>query len=159
MEVRVTAPDDEEEMQEIPQMAPPSIRSSLGVPQQIKSNIGVNNPLNKGSSGLTAGSPQPAGLFPMPGSAQVAGGSATGSGRKKVTLEKGFSMMDWIRLTKSGKDLTGVGGCRVNGKIREVTRSELKKHRKRNDAWMALNGVNEMWFTEPKCVPERWCSM
>ena len=84
-------------------------------------------------------------------------------------------MMDWIRLTKSGKDLTGVGGCRVNGKIREasieellfsdlsfllqVTRSELKKHRKRNDAWMALNGVNEMWFTEPKCVPERWCSM
>ena len=84
MEVRVTAPDDEEEMQEIPQMAPPSIRSSLGVPQQIKSNIGVNNPLNKGSSGLTAGSPQPASLFPMPGSAQVAGGSATGSGRKKV---------------------------------------------------------------------------
>jgi cytochrome-b5 reductase len=76
-----------------------------------------------------------------------------------VTLERGFSMMDWIRLTKSGKDLTGVGGCRVNGKIREVTRSELKKHRKRNDAWMALNGVNEMWFTEPKCVPERWCSM
>ena len=66
-------------------------------------------------------------------------------------------MMDWIRLTKSGKDLTGVGGCRVNGKVREVsagfflllglffifqvTRGELKKHRKRNDAWMALNGV------------------
>ena len=38
----------------------------------------------------------------------------------QVTLEKGFSMMDWIRLTKSGKDLTGVGGCRVNGKVREV---------------------------------------
>ena len=92
-----------------------------------------------------------------------------------MTLEKGFSMMDWIRLTKSGKDLTGVGGCRVNGKVREVlcrnfllpglfflfqvTRSELKKHRKRNDAWMALNGVTEMWFTEHKCVPERWFSM
>jgi len=157
MEVRVTAPDDEEGMQEIPKMAPPPTRSSLGVPQPIKSNIGVNNPLNKG--GLTAGSPLPAGLFPMPGSAQVAGGSATGSGRKKVTLEKGFSMMDWIRLTKSGKDLTGVGGCRVNGKVREVTRGELKKHRKRNDAWMALNGVTEMWFTEHKCVPERWFSM
>ena len=81
MEVRITAPDGEEEMQEIPIMAPPPIRSSLGVPQQIKSNIGVNNPLNKG---LTAGLAQPAGLFPMPGSAQVAGGSATGSGRKKV---------------------------------------------------------------------------
>ena len=83
MEVRVTAPDDEEGMQEIPKMAPPPTKSSLGVPQPIKSNIGVNNPLNKG--GLTAGSPLPAaGLFPMPGSAQVAGGSATGSGRKKV---------------------------------------------------------------------------
>ena len=84
MEVRITAPDGEEEMQEIPVMAPPPIRSSLGVPQQIKSNIGVNNPLNKSSGGLAAGLAQPAGLFPMPGSAQVAGGSATGSGRKKV---------------------------------------------------------------------------
>ena len=85
MEVRVTGPDEEEKMEEVPiLMAPPPNRSSLGVPQQIKSNIGVNNPLNKGSGGLTAGSPQPAGLFPMPGSAQVAGGSATGSGRKKV---------------------------------------------------------------------------
>ena len=84
MEVQVTGPDEQEEMPEIPKMAPPPTRSSLGVPQQIKSNIGVNNPLNKGSSGLTAGSPQPAGLFPMPGSAQVAGSSATGSGRKKV---------------------------------------------------------------------------
>jgi len=139
MEVRVTAPDDEEKMEEAAQIKPPPIRNSLGVPQPIKSNIGVNNPLNKG---LSAGPlPPPTGLFPMPGSAQIAGGSATGSGRKKVTLEKGFSMMDWIRLTKSGKDLTGVGGCRVNGKVREVTRSELKKHRKRKDAWMALNGV------------------
>ena len=87
MEVRVTAPDDkEEEMQEIPIMAPPPTRSLLGVPQQIKSTIGVNNPLNKGG-GLTVGSPQPAGLFPMPGSAQVAGGSATGSGRKKVVVQ------------------------------------------------------------------------
>ena len=49
--------------------------------------------------------------------------------------------MDWIRLTKSGKDLTGVGGPRVGGKVREVTRQELRKHRKRNDAWMALNGA------------------
>ena len=42
-----------------------------------------------------------------------------------MTLEKGFSMMDWIRLTKSGKDLTGVGGCRVNGKIREASAEKL----------------------------------
>ena len=42
-----------------------------------------------------------------------------------MTLEKGFSMMDWIRLTKSGKDLTGVGGCRVNGKVREASPRKL----------------------------------
>ena len=43
--------------------------------------------------------------------------------------------MDWIRLTKSGKDLTGTGG-----KLLKVTKSELKKHNKRKDAWMAING-------------------
>ena len=30
--------------------------------------------------------------------------------------------MDWIRLTKSGKDLTGLGGSRVGGRVREVGR-------------------------------------
>ena len=50
----------------------------------------------------------------------------------QVTLEKGFSMMDWIRLTKSGKDLTGVGGCRVNGKVREVRERFIEKKGKKN---------------------------
>ena len=61
--------------------------------------------------------------------------------RNKVALAKGFSLMDWIRLTKSGKDLTGVGGPRVGGKVREVIRQELRRHRKRKDAWMAINGA------------------
>ena len=43
--------------------------------------------------------------------------------------------MDWIRLTKSGKDLTGTGG-----KLLKVTKTELKKHNSRRDAWMAING-------------------
>ena len=98
MEVRVTAPDDDEEkMEEAAQIKSPPIRNSLGVPQPIKSNIGVNNPLNKGG-GLTVGSPQPAGLFPMPGSAQVAGGSATGSGRKKVVVQCSLYTMFIIHI-------------------------------------------------------------
>ena len=101
----------------------PPPRASLSVPAPIKSNIGINNPAQGG-------------LFPLPNSQQVAG-----SQRTKVALGKGFSLMDWIKLTKSGKDLTGVGGPRANGKIREVTRQELRKHRKRKDAWMALNGA------------------
>ena len=43
--------------------------------------------------------------------------------------------MDWIRLTKSGKDLTGTGG-----KLLRVSKTELKKHNTRKDAWMAING-------------------
>ena len=101
----------------------PPPRASLSVPTPIKSNIGINNPAQGG-------------LFPLPNSQQVAGNK-----RNKVALAKGFSLMDWIRLTKSGKDLTGVGGPRVGGKVREVTRQELRKHKKRTDAWMAINGA------------------
>ena len=64
-------------------------------------------------------------------------GSATGNPRNKTALRPGCSLMDWIRLTKTpGKDLSGRGGRYVN-----VTPSELKKHSKRNDAWMAINGL------------------
>ena len=78
----------------------------------------MNNPLNKS-----------AGQFPLLGSQQVAGaGSATGNPRNKVGLAKGFGLMDWIRLSKSGKDLTGVGGPFVNGKPREVTKQVNKEN-------------------------------
>jgi len=49
--------------------------------------------------------------------------------------------MDWLRLTKSGKDLTGVGGPSEKGKIREISRKELKRHNSPRDAWMAINGM------------------
>ena len=65
----------------------------------------------------------------------------SGNPRNKVALAKGYSMMDWLRLTKSRKDLSGVGGPRVNGKMREVSRKELKRHRRRHDAWLAINGL------------------
>jgi hypothetical protein len=60
---------------------------------------------------------------------------AAGNPRNKVALRPGFSLMDWIRLTKSGKDLAG-----TNGKVLQVTPKELAKHNKRKDAWMAING-------------------
>ena len=44
--------------------------------------------------------------------------------------------MDWIKLTKSGKDLAGTGG-----KLLQVTPKELAKHNLRSDCWMALNGI------------------
>ena len=63
-------------------------------------------------------------------------GSATGNPRNKTTLAPGHSLMDWIRLSNSGVDLTGVGGV-----SRVVTLSELASHNKESDAWIAIRGI------------------
>ncbi|CAB3234070.1 unnamed protein product [Arctia plantaginis] len=55
--------------------------------------------------------------------------------RNKCALQPGHSLMDWIRLGNSGKDLTGVGG-----RIRPVSLSELATHNTLNDAWLAIRG-------------------
>jgi hypothetical protein len=60
----------------------------------------------------------------------------TGNPRNKTALKTGFSLMEWIRLTKSGKDLAG-----TVGRMLQVTSKELAKHNLRNECWMALNGI------------------
>ncbi|XP_037877500.1 cytochrome b5 reductase 4 isoform X2 [Bombyx mori] len=55
--------------------------------------------------------------------------------RNKCALQPGHSLMDWIRLGNSGKDLTGVGG-----RIRPVTHTELAAHNTQKDAWLAIRG-------------------
>ena len=68
---------------------------------------------------------------------QIPMGSSTGNPRNKIALRPGYSLMDWIRLTKTpGKNLSGVGGRYTN-----VTTTELKKHSSRENAWMAINGL------------------
>eukprot|EP00062_Callorhinchus_milii_P008616 gi/632951537/ref/XP_007891347.1/ PREDICTED: cytochrome b5 reductase 4-like [Callorhinchus milii] len=44
--------------------------------------------------------------------------------------------MDWIRLTKSGKDLTG-----LKGRLIEVPEEELAKHNKKDDCWICIRGM------------------
>lgn len=73
--------------------------------------------------------------------------------RKKVPLGPGYSLMDWMNLCNSGKDLAGTGVCfvllidffvfihlRQGGMILKVTMSEVKKHNREDDAWMVLRG-------------------
>ncbi|XP_036442195.1 cytochrome b5 reductase 4 isoform X1 [Colossoma macropomum] len=60
----------------------------------------------------------------------------SGQPRNKVALKPGHSLMDWIRLTKSGRDLTG-----LKGRLIDVTEEELKKHNTRNDCWTCIRGM------------------
>ncbi|KAL0821756.1 hypothetical protein ABMA28_005178, partial [Loxostege sticticalis] len=55
--------------------------------------------------------------------------------RNKCALQPGHSLMDWIRLGNSGKDLTGVGG-----RVRPVSLAELAAHNTQKDAWLAIRG-------------------
>lgn len=70
-------------------------------------------------------------------SVNAGSGSATGNPRNKCALKPGHSLMDWIRLGSSGKDLTGVGP--QSGKL-SVTQAQLKQHDKITDAWLAIRG-------------------
>uniref|UniRef100_A0A8C8SJ98 Cytochrome b5 reductase 4 n=1 Tax=Pelusios castaneus TaxID=367368 RepID=A0A8C8SJ98_9SAUR len=74
----------------------------------------------------------PAQAFPAPGSQQ----RAAAGGRSKVPLKPGRSLMDWIRLTKSGRDLAG-----LKGRLIEVTEDELAKHSKKEDCWICIRGL------------------
>ncbi|TNN50220.1 Cytochrome b5 reductase 4 [Liparis tanakae] len=73
--------------------------------------------------------------FPAPSSQQRVGSSGQ-SGRNKVALKPGHSLMDWIRFSKSGKDLTG-----LRGRLIEVTQEELQKHNTREDCWTCIRGM------------------
>ncbi|XP_053557171.1 cytochrome b5 reductase 4-like [Bombina bombina] len=74
----------------------------------------------------------PSASFPVPSSQQRVSAGA----RSKVPLKPGRSLMDWIRVTKSGKDLTG-----LKGRLIEVSEEELAKHNKKDDCWMCIRGM------------------
>ncbi|KAF3691500.1 Cytochrome b5 reductase 4 [Channa argus] len=77
----------------------------------------------------------PSQSFPAPGSQQQVASSVQ-SGRNKVSLKPGHSLMDWIRFSKSGKDLTG-----LRGRLIDVTQEELQKHNTRKDCWTCIRGM------------------
>jgi len=56
--------------------------------------------------------------------------------RQKVILAPGHSPLDWARLKSSGQDLRQTD----TPFLLRIPPSELKRHRRRNDAWMAING-------------------
>lgn len=57
--------------------------------------------------------------------------------RRKVPFEKGFSQMDWVRLTQTHPDLAGLGGGPPR---RGITLAEVAQHASEDDCWTVLRG-------------------
>ena len=76
----------------------------------------------------------PKAAFPAAGSPQKLG---QGGLSKKVQLDKGFSLHDWISLhNDQSKDLNSVGGG-----FHRVTLAELQKHNQVDNAWTVIRGA------------------
>lgn len=56
--------------------------------------------------------------------------------REKVSLKKGFHLMDWVKLSQAASDMSGRNG----GPLLKITSSELKRHNSEFDCWTAYNG-------------------
>ncbi|KAK3126718.1 hypothetical protein QOZ80_7AG0561310 [Eleusine coracana subsp. coracana] len=57
--------------------------------------------------------------------------------RAKVPFEKGYSQMDWLKLTRTHPDLAGLKG---QSNRRLITLEEVKKHKTGDCIWTVLKG-------------------
>ncbi|KAI5084509.1 hypothetical protein GOP47_0000678 [Adiantum capillus-veneris] len=57
--------------------------------------------------------------------------------RAKIPLERGFTQVDWLRITRTQTDLAGLKGA-TNRRL--ITKAEVKQHRSEDDAWTILKG-------------------
>lgn len=111
-------------------------------------DVSVND--NEGSA-MTA----PKISFPAENSPQRANSSGSLNIRAKVVpLKPGRSLMDWIRLGKSARDLAGNGGI-----VRPITEEELSQHNTQSDAWICIRGMIVLffsirWFSIPHFLPD-----
>ncbi|BDA44056.1 Cytochrome b5 reductase 4 [Coccomyxa sp. Obi] len=117
-------------------------QSNFGFPQPRRS-LPAQNPLvasatvvdasNRTSDGASTSSSSF--TFSVPAPVQVAPKPATRPG--KIPLEKGYSQMDWLRLSRTSSDLAGLKGQPLR---RDITMEEVKQHRTVDDAWTVLRG-------------------
>lgn len=76
-------------------------------------------------------------MFPAANSQQRLSASKPGDKpSKKVPLKPGRSLVDWVRLKQSGRDLKGTGH-----RLLSIPEEELALHNKPNDIWLAIRGM------------------
>lgn len=81
-------------------------------------------------------------------SSNVSGNSSQSElGRKKMVLGKGYSLMDWIRVSKGTPNIAGNHGI-----LRPISYEELAKHNTEDDCWMAIYGNKKSQLVSFKCV-------
>lgn len=57
--------------------------------------------------------------------------------RTKVPFEKGYSQMDWLKLTRTHPDLAGLNG---QSNKRLISMNEVKQHKTEGSMWTVLKG-------------------
>ncbi|KAG6628249.1 hypothetical protein CIPAW_14G001800 [Carya illinoinensis] len=57
--------------------------------------------------------------------------------RAKVPFEKGYSQMDWLKLTRTHPDLSGLNG---QSNKRLISMNEVRQHREEGSMWTVLKG-------------------
>ncbi|XP_004307220.1 PREDICTED: cytochrome b5 domain-containing protein RLF [Fragaria vesca subsp. vesca] len=75
--------------------------------------------------------------FPKKAPSGDGGKSAKPTARAKVPFEKGYSQMDWLKLTRTHPDLAGLQG---QSNKRLITMNEVKQHQKGDSMWTVLKG-------------------
>ncbi|KAI3425565.1 Cytochrome b5 heme-binding domain-containing protein [Psidium guajava] len=95
----------------------------------MSSTKNANNPL-KGPTSVNA-----AALVTNSGERKPAGRKA--APRAKVPFEKGYSQMDWMKLTRTHPDLAGLKG---QSNKRLISMEEVKQHQLDGSMWTVLKG-------------------
>ncbi|KAL4439910.1 hypothetical protein ABPG75_002911 [Micractinium tetrahymenae] len=90
-----------------------------------------------GSGGATPAGSMGGTLGKVESALQQSGMPPPRARKKVVPFEKGWSQMDWVRLTQSGADLSGLAGGRPR---RDITLEEVAQHNTRDDCWTVLRG-------------------
>lgn len=79
--------------------------------------------------------------FPAANSTQrLSSSSSSTSDRTKVALKPGRSLMHWIKLANGPIDIQG-----FKGRTQPIKLTELIKHNKIDDCWMAIQGKVLSW--------------